>query len=115
LPPLTEHVPALARVPGALCARRYRTTGRIGRNFLRNAYRQIFPMHTVRLSRPWKWSRSFQMGRIDIPAAVEEEFNHRYNTVYIPTYLTVPGVLGARALLRELCRSRVIGRKAACG
>jgi hypothetical protein len=36
------------------------------------------------------------MGRIDIPAAVEEEFNDWYNIVCIPTYLTVPGVLRAR-------------------
>ena len=37
-----------------------------------------------------------QMGRIDIPAAVEEEFNDWYNMVYIPGYLAVPGVLRAR-------------------
>jgi hypothetical protein len=37
-----------------------------------------------------------QMGRIDIPAAMEEEFNAWYNTVYVPGYLQVPGVLGAR-------------------
>ena len=37
-----------------------------------------------------------QMGRMDIPAAMEEEFNAWYNTVYIPGYLTVPGVMGVR-------------------
>ena len=37
-----------------------------------------------------------QMGRIDVPAAIEEEFNDWYNWVYIPTYLTVPGVIRAR-------------------
>jgi hypothetical protein len=36
------------------------------------------------------------MGRIDIPATVEEEFNDWYNTAYIPPYLQCPGVLGAR-------------------
>jgi hypothetical protein len=39
------------------------------------------------------------MGRIDIAAAVEEEFNDWYNTAYIPVYLTVPGVLRARRFL----------------
>jgi len=29
------------------------------------------------------------MGRVDISAAVEEEFNDRYNTAYTPPYLTV--------------------------
>ena len=36
------------------------------------------------------------MGRIDVPAVIEEEFNDWYNWVYIPTYLTVPGVIRAR-------------------
>ena len=40
-----------------------------------------------------------QMGRIDVPAAIEEEFNDWYNWVYIPTYLTVPGVIRARRYL----------------
>jgi hypothetical protein len=36
------------------------------------------------------------MGRIDIAAAMEEEFNAWYNTVCIPGYLTVPGCIRAR-------------------
>jgi hypothetical protein len=37
-----------------------------------------------------------QMGRMDVPAALEEEFNAWYDSAYVPDYLTVPGVLGAR-------------------
>jgi hypothetical protein len=37
-----------------------------------------------------------QMGRIDIPALVEEEFNDWYNTAYIPSYLKCPGCIDAR-------------------
>ena len=66
-------------------------TSRVGRNFLRNAYRQIFPVHTDPIEQTMEMAPVLQMGRIDIPAAVEEEFNDWYNTVYIPTYLTVPG------------------------
>ena len=40
-----------------------------------------------------------QMGRIDIAAAMEEEFNDWYNTDYIPGYLTVPGCIRARRYL----------------
>jgi hypothetical protein len=65
-------------------------------NFLRNAYRQIFPVHTDPSEQTMEMAPVLQMGRIDIPGAVEEEFNDWYNTVYIPTYLTVPGVLRAR-------------------
>jgi hypothetical protein len=71
-------------------------TSRIGRNFLRNSYRQIFPLHTDPIEQTTEMPPVLQMGRIDIPGAVEEEFNDWYNMVYIPGYLTVPGVLRAR-------------------
>jgi len=71
-------------------------TSRIGRNFLRNAYRQIFPVHTDPVEQNVAMAPFLQMGRIDVSAAIEEEFNAWYNTAYIPGYLTVPGCLGAR-------------------
>jgi hypothetical protein len=36
------------------------------------------------------------MRRIDVSAAIEEEFNDWYNTADIPGYLAVPGCFGAR-------------------
>lgn len=71
-------------------------TSRIGRNFLRNAYRQIFPVHTHPVEQTVAMAPFLQMGRIDVSAAIEEEFNAWYNTAYIPGYLAVPGCLGAR-------------------
>jgi hypothetical protein len=71
-------------------------TSRVGRNFLRNAYRQIFPVHTHPVEQTAPMAPVLQMGRIDVPSAVEEEFNDWYNTVYIPGYLTVPGCINAR-------------------
>jgi hypothetical protein len=71
-------------------------TSRIGRNFLRNAYRQIFPLHTDPALQTRGMAPVLQMGRIDVPAAVDEEFNDWYNWVYIPGYLAVPGVIDAR-------------------
>jgi hypothetical protein len=56
-------------------------TSRIGRNFLRNAYRQIFPMHTNPIEQTVEMAPVLQMGRIDVSSAVEEEFNDWYNTV----------------------------------
>ncbi|HET8577578.1 MAG TPA: hypothetical protein VFO18_10795 [Methylomirabilota bacterium] len=70
--------------------------GHVGRNYLLNAYRQIFPKRTNPVEMTKEMPRYLQMGRMDIPAHMEEEFNDWYNTVYIPDYLTVPGVLGAR-------------------
>src|SRR5215472_5571673 len=76
-------------------------TSRIGRNFLRNAYRQIFPMHTQPIEQTVAMAPFLQMGRIDVPAAIEEEFNAWYNTAYIPGYLAVPGCLAPSGLLRS--------------
>ena len=46
-------------------------TSRIGRNFLRNAYRQIFPVHTQPIEQTVAMAPFLQMGRIDIPTAME--------------------------------------------
>ena len=68
----------------------------IGRNYLNNGYRQIFPVHTNPIEQTRGPAPFLQMGRIDISQAMEEEFNDWYNTAYIPPYLSVPGCLGAR-------------------
>ena len=46
-------------------------------HFLRNAYRQIFPMHTDPMEQSMEMVPVLQMGRIDIPAAVEENTGAR--------------------------------------
>jgi len=70
--------------------------GHIGRNYISNSYRQIFPVwiNPVELNMPM--APYLQMGRIDIPAHIEEEFNAWYNTVYIPGNVAVPGCMRAR-------------------
>ena len=70
--------------------------GQIGRTFLLQAYRQIFPARTSPIELAMGPSPFLQMGRMDIPGHLEEEFNDWYNTAYIPAYLTVPGVIRAR-------------------
>jgi hypothetical protein len=67
-----------------------------GRNFLLNGYRQIFPARSHPADNPTELPRYLQMGRIDIMASMEEEFNDWYNTCYIPGFLAVPGVIRAR-------------------
>ena len=70
--------------------------GHIGRNYILNAYRQIFPARVNPIELTMDMPRYLQMGRIDIPTHMEEEFNAWYNTAYIPGYLTVPGCPRAR-------------------
>lgn len=83
--------------PSAL--RQQASGGYVGRNFLLNGYRQIFPARTDPVENTMEMPRFLQMGRIDIPAAMEEEFNDWYNSCYIPGYLAVPGVIRARRYL----------------
>jgi hypothetical protein len=70
--------------------------GRVGRNFLLSAYRQIFPIRTSPIELAMGPSKYLQMGRMDVSSHMEEEFNAWYNTVYLPGYLTVPGCIRAR-------------------
>jgi hypothetical protein len=96
--------PNVLRTSAFLDAVRYRPSpwrarasgGHVGRNYLLNAYRQIFPARPNPVELTMEPARFLQMGRMDIPGHMEEEFNDWYNTVYIPGYLTVPGVLRAR-------------------
>ena len=70
--------------------------GHVGRNYILNAYRQICPARTSPIELTMEMPRYLQMGRMDVPAHLEEEFNDWYNTAYLPGYLTVSGVIRAR-------------------
>jgi hypothetical protein len=81
-------------------ARRQQSSGgHVGRNYLLNGYRQIFPARTNPVELTMGPSPYLQMGRMDIPAHMEEEWNDWYNWVYVPDYLTVPGVIRARRFM----------------
>jgi len=71
----------------------------VGRNFLLNGYRQIFPVKTNPADNTMEPAPFLQMGRIDIASHMEDEFNDWYNTAYIPGYLKVPGCLRARRFI----------------
>ncbi|MGH7265802.1 MAG: hypothetical protein ACREMB_13275 [Candidatus Rokuibacteriota bacterium] len=96
--------PHVLRTSAFLDAVRYTPTpwraqasgGHVGRDYILNAYRQIFPARTSPIELTMDMPPCLQMGRIDIPAHLEEEFNDWYNTVYIPGYVAVPGVIRAR-------------------
>jgi hypothetical protein len=68
-------------------------------NYLVQGYRQIHPARTNPIELTMGPSPYLQMGRMDIPAHMEEEWNAWYNTVYVPDYLTVPGVIRARRFM----------------
>ena len=39
---------------------------------------------------------ALQIGRMDVPAAIDAAFNTWYNTIYVPNYEKVPGVIRGR-------------------
>ena len=68
----------------------------IGTNFVGNVYQQIFPEVPSTAQDQREMAPALQIGRMGIPAPVEDEFNHWYNTVYIPGYEQVPGCISGR-------------------
>jgi hypothetical protein len=62
-------------------------------------YRQIFPPGLDERNAVHGPPPALQIGRIDIPAAHEDEFNEWYNGEYLVGYLKVPGVYSARRYL----------------
>lgn len=89
-------------------ARQKVSGGHIGRNYLLNAYRQIYPGRTDPIENRMGPAPYLQMGRITIAQAYEDEFNAWYNTCYIPGYLKVPGVMRARRFTAVECEPKYL-------
>lgn len=88
-------------------ARQKVSGGSVGRDFLLNAYRQIFPGRTHPAEAQDLGPAPFlQIGRMSVPQVFEDEWNAWYNTAYIPPYLKVPGVLRARRFTAVECEPK---------
>ena len=68
----------------------------IATNFIRNVYRQIHPAAVTPAVAASGMAPALQLGRMDVPAEVDAEFNNWYNTIYVPNYEKVPGVIRGR-------------------
>jgi hypothetical protein len=77
--------------------------GHAGRNYILNAYRQIFPTRLQNIENTFGPSPYLQIGRMDIAQTMEDEYNAWYNTCFIPGFLKVPGVLRARRFVAVDC------------
>src|SRR5262249_61247331 len=67
----------------------------IGPPYTRNVYTMIHPA-VLTPAAASAMAPAIQIGRMDVPAEVDAEFNAWYNTVYVPNYETVPGVIRGR-------------------
>ena len=68
----------------------------IGNPFIRNVYTMVHPSALTRAIAGSAMAPALQMGRMDVPPEVDVEWNTWYNTVYVPNYEKVPGVIRGR-------------------
>ena len=68
----------------------------IGTTFIRNVYAMIHPKALPPSVAESGMAPSLQIGRMDVPPEVDAEFNDWYNTIYVPNYEKVPGVIRGR-------------------
>ena len=68
----------------------------IGTTYIRNVYTMIHPAAVTPAVAASGMAPALQIGRMDVPAEVDTEFNAWYNTVYVPNYEKVPGVIRGR-------------------
>jgi hypothetical protein len=68
----------------------------IGTNFIRNVYTLIHPKSLTPQVAESPMAPALQLGRMDVPPEIDADFNSWYNTIYIPNYEKVPGVIRGR-------------------
>jgi hypothetical protein len=68
----------------------------IATNYIRNVYTMIHPAALTPAIAGSGMAPSLQIGRMDVPAEIDADFNTWYNTIYVPNYEKVPGVIRGR-------------------
>ena len=68
----------------------------IGTTYIRNVYTMIYPRALTPQIAGSDPAPALQLGRMDVPGDVDEEWNAWYNTIYVPNYEKVPGVVRGR-------------------
>ena len=68
----------------------------VGTTYIRNVYTLIHPRTLTPEAAASAMAPALQMGRMDVPPEADDEFNTWYNTIYVPNYEKVPGVIRGR-------------------
>jgi hypothetical protein len=68
----------------------------VATTFIRNVYVMIHPAAPTPPIVGSPMASALQIGRMDVPSEVDREWNAWYNTVYVPNYEKVPGVIRGR-------------------
>ena len=70
--------------------------GTIATTYIRNIYTMIHPRALAPAAAESDLAPALQIGRMNVPGEVDDEFNTWYNTIYVPNYEKVPGVIRGR-------------------
>ena len=68
----------------------------VATTFIRNVYTVIHPKTVTPAISDSGMAPALQIGRMDVPREVDQAFNDWYNTIYVPNYEKVPGVIRGR-------------------
>jgi hypothetical protein len=68
----------------------------IGTTCIRNVYTLIHPKTVAPEVARSGMAPALQIGRMDVPPEIEADFNAWYDTIYVPNYEKVPGVIRGR-------------------
>ena len=68
----------------------------VATTFIRNVYSMIHPRTVTPPVAESGMAPALQLGRMDVPAEVDREWNEWYSTIYVPNYEKVPGVIRGR-------------------
>jgi hypothetical protein len=68
----------------------------VATTFIRNIYTMIHPKALTPAIANAGMSPALQIGRMDVPASVDTEWNEWYSGTYVPNYEKVPGVIRGR-------------------
>jgi hypothetical protein len=68
----------------------------VATTFIRNIYTMIHPKSVTPQISQSGMAPALQIGRMDVPKEVDAEWNEWYNTIYVPNYEKVPGVIRGR-------------------
>ena len=63
---------------------------------IRNVYTMIHPKTVTPQIARSEAAPALQIGRMDVPPEIDADFNTWYNTIYVPNYEKVPGVIRGR-------------------
>jgi hypothetical protein len=68
----------------------------IGTAYIRNLYRRIYPSDVPAETAQAEMAPVLLVGRMSVPAELDEQFNHAYNTERLPLCQSIPGYIRAR-------------------